>query len=241
MPKPLFSQKASFPVRQKIDRIPARKEQDYKMIKKIKVRKISKTIATAANNVLERYEKDLIADEEDFTSQMLGAIQQEVNSFEDEEIRWTAKTLKHRRGKAAEEKKIGADFLGVLDIDIPGYKVKKGFLAQAKRAEPDEPLSKDQWERLCVQCRKMLKISPASFVIVYSKKKGIILVPAEVILRTQNTELFKVHAKKMQRFFENHIQCFIGDTSINDININPLKLQKGGYDALELKARNQHT
>lgn len=89
------------------------------MIKKIKVRKISKTIATAANNVLERYEKDLIADEEDFTSQMLGAIQQEVNSFEDEEIRWTAKTLKHRRGNRRHRRPfVLIQVIGVQQIEV---------------------------------------------------------------------------------------------------------------------------
>jgi hypothetical protein len=68
--------------------------------------------------------------------------------------------------------------MGVLDVKVTDLRVKKGFLAQAKRAEPDTSFSRDEWARLQGQCETMLQRSPDSFVFLYSKEKGIRVVPA---------------------------------------------------------------
>ena len=93
-------------------------------------------------------------------------------------IVWNARSLRTSRGRAAEEKHHGADLMGVLDINIPNYHVTKGFLAQAKLAEPGRHFSKGEWNRLHDQCETMLRRTPESFVWVYSKERGIRIFPA---------------------------------------------------------------
>ncbi len=87
---------------------------------------------------------------------------------------WRAATLRAGSGSGAEEKEFGADILGVLSIDLPDYKVAKGFLAQAKRAEPGVRFSNSEWSRLRAQCNIMLMTTPDCFVVAYSKTVGFV-------------------------------------------------------------------
>ena len=93
-------------------------------------------------------------------------------------IVWNARSLRTSSGRAAEEKRHGADLMGVLDIDIPDYRITKGFLVQSKLAEPGRIFPKKDWKRLHDQCETMLCRTPDSFVWVYSKERGIRIFPA---------------------------------------------------------------
>ena len=88
-------------------------------------------------------------------------------------IAWKGCILRTGHSIAAEEKRHGADLTGVLDLDLSGYRAKKGFLAQAKRAESGQQFSKPDWKRLRLQFKNMLLRTPASFVWDYSKSRGI--------------------------------------------------------------------
>jgi len=109
-------------------------------------------------------------------------------------INWTARSLRTGAGVAAEEKRHGADLMGILDIDIPGYRVIKGFLSQAKRAEPGSRLRNQHWDRLRSQCEKMLVRTPDSFVWVYSKSDGIRIFPAEAVLALKSRDIFELYS-----------------------------------------------
>ena len=135
---------------------------------------------------------------------------------------WNARTLRTSRGRAAEEKRHGADLMGVLDIDIPDYRVTKGFLAQAKRAEPGRQLSKTDWKRLHDQCQTMLSRTPDSFVWVYSKKRGIRIFPAISVVELNTRDIFDLYDRSVSSFFEYHLECFIGDQRLNSTNIHTL-------------------
>lgn len=137
-------------------------------------------------------------------------------------IVWKARTLRTGRGVAAEEKRHGADLMGVLDLALPDYRATKGFLAQAKRAEPGQRFSKSDWDRLRSQCETMLLRTPASFVWVYSKSKGIRIFSANSVLGLESRCIFDLYSRGVSSFFENHIECFIGDRRLDSTNIETL-------------------
>ncbi len=137
-------------------------------------------------------------------------------------IVWKARTLRTGPGRAAEEKRHGADLMGVLDIDLPGYRVAKGFLVQAKRAEPNRRFSQREWDRLHSQCEKMLLRTPDSFVFVYSKSKGIRIFPANSVLGLKSRNIFELYDRSVSSFFESHIVCLIGDLRLNSTDIETL-------------------
>jgi hypothetical protein len=135
---------------------------------------------------------------------------------------WQALTLRAGSRSAAHEKRHGADLLGVLSINTPGYKVSKGFLAQAKRAEPGEPFSSAEWERLQEQCETMLQVTPDAFALIFSKKRGARMVSAAAIAAYSGRDVFNLYDMDLRRFFELHIQSFIGDRRLNKPEIEVL-------------------
>src|SRR2546426_425594 len=94
-------------------------------------------------------------------------------------VRWTAKTFTSQ-GPKAQERTFGADFMGVVEFNLPEYQVTKGFLAQAKRVEHGEHITPREWNRMVEQCKQMLSITAECFVFVYART-GIIVVPALAI------------------------------------------------------------
>ena len=137
-------------------------------------------------------------------------------------INWTARSLRTSAGVAGEEKRHGADLMGVLDIDIPDYRIIKGFLSQAKRAEPGSKLRNQDWDRLHSQCEKMLLRTPDAFVWVYSKSAGIRIFPAVSVLALKSRDIFELYSRSVSSFFEYHIECFIGDRRLNSTDIETL-------------------
>ena len=137
-------------------------------------------------------------------------------------IVWKARTLRTGSGVAAEEKRYGADLLGVLDLNLLDYRAKKGFLAQAKKVEPGQSLSKSEWERLQSQCEAMLLRAPESFVWGYSKSRGVRIFSANAILGLKSRVVFDLYSRSLFRFFENHLESFVGDRRLNSTRIETL-------------------
>ena len=137
-------------------------------------------------------------------------------------ILWTAMTLQSSSGSGAEERRHGADLLGVLDIALPDFEVKKGFLAQAKRAEPGIPMSNSEWDRMTEQCETMLSRTPDAFVFGYSDERGIRVYPATAVVGSDTRDLFDLYDRSIRSFFESHLECFIGDHRLNSPDIETL-------------------
>lgn len=148
-------------------------------------------------------------------------------SHASQRISWRARTLRTGRGVAAEEKRHGADLLGVLDLNLVGYRVTKGFLVQAKRAEPDQQFSVSEWNRLRIQCKTMLDRSPHSFVWVYSRTSGIRIFSACAVIALQSRTIFDLYSRSMSNFFEYHIESFFGDHRLNSPDIQILDALAG--------------
>jgi hypothetical protein len=142
------------------------------------------------------------------TDRMLGAIEESVNGFAARGIQWSAKTLTDR-GQGSQESEFGADFMVVLNIDLPAYKVDKGFLAQAKLIRNGNVDNVGELKR---QCRKMLNFSSQAFVFLYGND-GVRVIPAISVLSAETSPL-GLYSRSAQRFFEEHLQCFFGDMAI---------------------------
>ena len=66
-------------------------------------------------------------------------------------IVWKARTLRTGRGVAAEEKRHGADLMGILDLALPDYHVTKGFLAHRRRKRNPASNFQNQIGNRCVR------------------------------------------------------------------------------------------
>lgn len=186
------------------------------------VRRIAREISDAAEGAFESYRDGSVVEEPQVTDRILGAVQERIRNRRIGNVVWKARTLRTGRGGAAEEKRHGADLMGVLDIDLDGYKAKKGFLAQAKRAEPYSTFESKEWKRLLSQCKTMLDRTPDSFVLVYSILNGIRIFPANAVIELGSRQIFDLYGRSVSSFFESHIQCFIGDSRLNSTNIEVL-------------------
>ena len=130
-------------------------------------------------------------------------------------------------GRDAPEHKFGADICVIFNVSEVDYELSKGFLMQAKWADRyDITVGKYEYHRpsfsmnyefrrLQVQCNDMLRITPDSFVILYSIN-GFTIVPASSIsgVRKQKGRL-QLYSKHVHGFFKEFIMCFIGDSRLS--------------------------
>jgi len=186
------------------------------------VRAIAGEIGAAADGALNSYRDGDVVEEPHVTDRVLGAICDRLGSRRIGGLVWRARTLRTSSGTAAEERRHGADLMGVLDINIPGYHAKKGFLAQAKKAEPGTPFRVRDWSALVAQCHLMLARTPDSFVFVYSMEWGIRIFPANSVVGLASSDIFQLYSRGVSGFFESHIECFIGDPRLNSTDIKTL-------------------
>ena len=124
-----------------------------------------------------------IADEDDFTSQLIGCLAAEFDGWSYKGIKWS--TIPGRseagelginvsarkltsRGAHSEESWMGADIVLTTQITIPGYKTIKSMLIQSKNLGEGERLRTSEWNRLLGQIDDMRGISDHSFVWLYS-------------------------------------------------------------------------
>jgi hypothetical protein len=214
------------------------------------VRAIASVIANAGEKAIDAYREARVTDEPHITDRLLGAIETAVaasplardyrlaaspddldSAKEDDSpaaaapgrgLVWQAMTLRAGSGSAAHEKRHGADLLGVLTIETPEYRVAKGFLAQAKRAEPGIPFSVAEWKRLQEQCETMLQVTPDAFALIFSKERGARLVSAAAISAYSGRDVFDLYDLGLRSFFERHIESFIGDRRLGKPQIEVL-------------------
>lgn len=187
------------------------------------IRSTVRRIAAAAELSVEDLKEGLVEQEPHVTDRMLGRIAQSIDGYKTKGVVWTAKTLTDH-GPNSQEKEYGADFVGVLEIDIPGYKVKKGFLAQAKLVKAGQ-MKRDEFRRMIGQCQQMLDLSPSSFVF-YQSLEGIRVIPAVAVVGAIGPEVVfnpdGLYSRKLSTFYEEHFECFIGDRRISEPTMETL-------------------
>ena len=182
---------------------------------------LSRMIATAAKKTINDYINGWVQQEPSITDRLIVNIQN-ILEKRNSGVIWKAMTLTDR-GANSQEKNYGADLLGIVKIKIDNFEIEKGFLAQAKRIEPNNNISQKEYDKLSLQCNKMLNLSPASFVFLYSKNNGIDVIPAIAIIGAKKCNPHQLEGKKINRFFVEHFECFIGDRSMLQKRNNILK------------------
>ena len=193
------------------------------------IRGAAEAIESAAMGAVNALGDGRVEQEPHFTDRMLGRIEQAMDGYEHNGVRWNAKTLTDR-GRGAQESTYGADFMGVASIELPGLSVKKGFLAQAKLIEPGAYLSQTEYDRMARRCNTMLKYTPDSFVFMYSST-SIRIVPAITVVSSERINPHELYSRAVSRFYEEHFSCFIGDRKISAPSVDVLEAMANEYRA----------
>jgi hypothetical protein len=152
--------------------------------------------------VVQQRRDGIVREEEDFTSAMLGQIRSGLQRVHVGGVAWEAAVLR----KQTEEPHLGADVIGVLEVELPDYRVTKGFLAQAKLIGDRRHVRKT---KLLAQCRDMLVLTPSSYVFLYDLD-AVRVVPALAVV-ANGGEPRNLHAFSVMEFFFEHFACFLGD------------------------------
>ena len=151
-------------------------------------------------------------DEDDLTGVLVGRIGAALDG-EIGGLQWKCSILRHRRGRAAEEKKFGADLLMHVTMNTPSQKYSKGVLVQAKKVGPDRNMTTREKQELNDQCQKMLKFTPAAFVFDYGNGR-LRCGPASRIVGASSHDLYRTCGWTSYRFFLEYFRSPIGDPRI---------------------------
>lgn len=187
--------------------------------------RILTAVESAEHNAIRGFSQGSIETEPTLTDRLLGAIEVAFEQgLECEGYSIRVRTLRDR-GPNCPEKEFGADLISVLHVDVKGFSISKGFLAQAKisgkegiivngsgKRYPDVYLKlNESSSRLITQCKQMLWISPDSYVFIYTKM-GIYVIPASTVVSVAKDNIQKkVNMKTLRWFMEDYLRSFIGD------------------------------
>lgn len=209
------------------------------MIKKVKIAKqFRKAVQKAVTQTSMDIKEGWVVQEEDISGRIVANIEHAINTLgEYKGISFKAKVYTSK-GPHSEERRCGADIGGLLEINIQNYHITKAFLSQAKKGTVSRYdiggravirlENRDQIQKLADQCRKMLRITPSSFVFIYSDE-GIHVFPAVAVLSDTNkwnrhaySISERLYSKSLSTFYEEYFKSFFGDTrigmSIKDVN-----------------------
>lgn len=200
-------------------------------------------LTAAAEKVAEEYAEGDIGDEDDFSSQLCGRLKEKIDNAvftgdiappagehpgragepgsRRRSVRLRARHLTSR-GPGAEEPKIGADIVMVLDIDLPEFQNTKGILIQAKRLERDKRFTHKEADRLRGQCEDMLKLTPASYVFMYATD-GVTPFSANSVFASRLRTPYQITTYPLKWFFHDFAICWIGDNRIQAADQNSMK------------------
>ena len=183
-------------------------------------REFSVKLVKAARRVCKDYAHGDVEHEEPFSDQLCGRLKETLEDFQTVNIDWQADLATADRGrgrlagrslkKTTEEPEFGADIVMALDIETSGFKMRKGFLAQAKRLEIGDKMSTREHSKLLVQCAKMLKVTPSSMVFLYSTNE-VTVIPATAVLAKENRHLHKIATYGIEWLFHDFAICWFGD------------------------------
>jgi hypothetical protein len=175
---------------------------------------------SAVARAMKKYKQGGVTDEDDLTGILVGQLD---GAFEGQigGLKWDTTIVRHRKGSAAEESRIGADLVIHVSLDTPTQNYSKGVLIQAKRVEPDDHLTTKQHAELIAQCKRMLKITPEAFVFDYAKGE-MRTSSATRIAGSRRLDLYHLCSWTSYRFFLELFRCPVGDPNITSARIADL-------------------
>jgi hypothetical protein len=147
--------------------------------------------------------------EDDFTSRLLSQMEARINGRNILGVQWRAMKLTDR-GSGSQERHYGADFAGVLAVDVDRTKFAKGFLGQAKLLRRGSAL---RLHDLRAQCERMLNHTADSFVFLYGDT-GVRVVSA-LLVASSDHHPRTLPSWNIEEFFRAHFMSFVGDRRID--------------------------
>ena len=169
---------------------------------------------------VEKYNSGGIFDEPEISSYFISQLDTKMTG-QIGGLSWSSAILRNGKGKAGEEKRIGADILLHVSVNTPTDSYSKGVLIQAKKAEPYQLASNSVMSELRDQCTKMLDHTPSAFVMGYSTK-GFRAGSATRFTGSQNRDIHRVCTWTSYRFFLELFRCPIGDPRITSGRVKEL-------------------
>ena len=165
------------------------------------VAKIQRVSGRASHQTTREWLSGELVGERSFSETLITRTRDGINGLNTGGIRVKMRTLTDMQ-RDSEEKRFGADMVGVLTVDRPSIRVSKGFLAQAKM--------ETNRSGLIEQCNKMLAMSHASYVVVYGER-GVKVVPAQSVVSSCRVSLDDLSSMTFVGFMREFVKCFLGD------------------------------
>ncbi|MCA1401332.1 hypothetical protein [Bradyrhizobium sp. BRP56] len=200
-------------------------------------------VSEAVSRVAEDIASGDAVHENPISGQLTGRIKESLTGFETENVRWQVDTAPEAKGRVrlrarqltsqggdSEETRYGADIVFCLDIELRDYVAKKGFLAQAKRLVYGDWMNNGAMKELREQCAKMLSITPASMVFLYSKEK-IHVVSAVAIAASKSNDVYSIPTYNIDILFRDFAMCWIGDPLLQATDTESLERLRRLSDA----------
>ena len=179
------------------------------------IRSFTQKIDKAITPVAAKYEEGLIADEDDFTSQLLGRIESELDNWNPDGIVFRAKKTTWR-GRRSEEAKFGADIAATMNVDLRDYKTRKGIFIQAKCLDYGVAFDSTLWEKLKRQIKKMKRHTFDSYVWLYDSS-GVRSIKAHAVHSLDTKRPDDLYSTKCATFLGEFLQSKHGDPRIPDV------------------------
>lgn len=169
----------------------------------------AKAADRAAKRAMRKYASGHVTDEDDITGVLAGNLDADLDGTIGG-LQWSTSVVRHRKGIAAEERTVGADLVIHVKLDTPTQKYSKGVLIQAKRVDKNELMSRANHSELVSQCRRMIGISPASYVFDYAKGR-MRCGAATKLAGSTRRDLYDACGWTSYRFFLELFRCPVGD------------------------------
>jgi hypothetical protein len=187
---------------------------------------VTKEAAKLADKAAARTMRDMSHrhtwDEDDVTGFLVGSLHTEFDNSILGGIEVRASILRHRKGVAAEERRIGADMLIHVTMDSSIQSYSKGVLIQAKKSDTTNYWSTRWRTDLADQCNKMLNVTASAFVFNYSRDGIRCGAATRVAGASGPTGLRYLCGWTSYRFFLELFRCPIGDPKITSANVDDL-------------------
>jgi len=173
------------------------------------VRAAAARIGEVADTTSTALADGLVKSETAFTDRWVRRAAKAVSGFRHQGLRWRAQAHVE---PAADAGTYSADLICVLEIDLPDYSSRRGFLAQTLLIEQGSPPDAGRLGELRRRCSVMQAATPAAFVLIY-RAKDVIVVPATAVVAS-STRPDRLHRRKIGHFFEEFFSSFIGDPRV---------------------------
>ncbi|MGN8171693.1 hypothetical protein [Agrobacterium sp. 22117] len=184
------------------------------------MRRAAKAADSAVHRAMRKYGDGLVTDEDDLTGVLVGNLDAEF-SKNIAGVEWSSSILRHRKGVASEEGRIGADVIIHVAVKTKIQTYSKAVLIQAKRHQPGALMSKTEQMDLIGQCDKMLAVTPASFVFNYAMN-DMRCGSASKISGSTNRDLYEACTWTSYRFFLELFRSPIGDPRLTSAKVKDL-------------------